>query len=223
MGVRVPPFAPASRPPSQTTLRISAAGSRFAHARKAPQLTIWRGNPWGFESPLSHQPPQILRQLRSGFRLRAPASLTPAKRLNLRSGGETHGGSSPPFRTNLHRSFANCAQDFGCGLPLRSRPQSASTYDLAGKPMGVRVPPFAPTSTDPSPTALRISAAGSRFAHARKAPQLTIWRGNPWGFESPLSHQPPQILRQLRSGFRLRAPASLTPAKRLNLRSGGET
>src|ERR1700752_3694687 len=26
------------------------------------------------------------------------------------------------------RSLANCARDFGCGLPLRSRPQNASSY-----------------------------------------------------------------------------------------------
>jgi hypothetical protein len=67
------------------------------------RLRIWRGNPWGFESPLSHQLPEILRKLRSGFRLRAPPfgklRVTPAERLNLGSGGETHGGSSPPFRT----------------------------------------------------------------------------------------------------------------------------
>ena len=45
------------------SLRISAAGSRFAHARKTPDPSA--------------------RSARSGFRLRAPASLTPARRLNL--------------------------------------------------------------------------------------------------------------------------------------------
>ena len=42
----------------------------------------------------------------SGFRQQAPASLTPANRLNLGSGAANRGGSSPPFRTitNLSRS-----------------------------------------------------------------------------------------------------------------------
>jgi hypothetical protein len=39
------------------------------------------------------------------------------------------------------------------------------------------------------PSALRISPAGSRFAHACKSAQLRIWRRKAWGFESPLSHQ----------------------------------
>src|SRR5579863_10048937 len=60
---------------------------------------------------------RVLR-LRSGFRLRAPASLTPADRLNLQV------RLPQIFRS---RSFG-CAQDFACGLPLRSRPQIGSTY-----------------------------------------------------------------------------------------------
>src|SRR5580704_10741747 len=67
--------------PSQRTLRISAAGSRFAHARKTPQPTISR-RPSIF-GPVEPVEIEILRKERSGFRLRAPASLTPAKRLNL--------------------------------------------------------------------------------------------------------------------------------------------
>ena len=37
------------------------------------RLRIWRGNPWGFESPLSHQPTLVTNSLRSGSRLRAAA------------------------------------------------------------------------------------------------------------------------------------------------------
>jgi hypothetical protein len=43
---------------------------------------------------------QQIPRLRSGFRQQAPASLTPAERLNLGSGAVRRGGSSPPFRTN---------------------------------------------------------------------------------------------------------------------------
>ena len=55
-----------------TPLRISPAGSRFAHARKTAQVRI----------PLSPPDLKVLRP-RSGFRQRAPASLTPAKRLKI--------------------------------------------------------------------------------------------------------------------------------------------
>jgi hypothetical protein len=74
-------IAAASNPTTHTILKRSVAGLGVAHARKAPDPS-----------------------LRSGFRLRAPASLTPAKPQILRF-----------------------AQDFACGLPLRSRPQSGST------------------------------------------------------------------------------------------------
>ena len=47
-----PPFRTNNPSSRCATLGISAAGS---DARKTPQLRIWRGNPWGFESPLSHQ------------------------------------------------------------------------------------------------------------------------------------------------------------------------
>src|ERR1039458_7483339 len=40
---------------------------------------------WGFESPLRHHDISRGPSLRSGFRLRAPASLTPAKRLKFKS------------------------------------------------------------------------------------------------------------------------------------------
>jgi hypothetical protein len=62
-------------------------------------------------------------------------------------------------------------QDFGCGLPLRSRPQSASTSSAT-----------------------------------RCATTSIPDRASKLDCEDP----------SLRSGFRLRAPASLTPAKRLN-------
>jgi hypothetical protein len=48
------------------------------------------------------------------------------------------------------------AQDFGCGLPLRSRPQAPQLTGPAAKSFG-------PGSF----ALLRISAAGHRFAHAR--------------------------------------------------------
>jgi hypothetical protein len=42
-----------------------------------------------------------LRISAAASRVFAPLTLlTPTKRLDLGSGGETHGGSSPPFRTN---------------------------------------------------------------------------------------------------------------------------
>src|SRR5205814_6390311 len=57
--------------------------------------------------------------------------------------------------------------------------------------------------------ALRISPAGSRSAHARKPAQVRV--------------QPPPpnftLDPSLRSGFRLRAPAPLTPANRLKFES----
>src|SRR5262249_57921545 len=108
MGVRVPPFAPGfQRSDPSPALSTSALGS---DARKTARLRIWRGNPWGFESPLSHQDFRgaILR-LRSGSRLRAR---TPAKPRDLGSGGETHGGSRPPFRTRIsYARSLDCAQE----------------------------------------------------------------------------------------------------------------
>jgi hypothetical protein len=35
-------------------------------------------------------------------------------------------------RQSLRNQILRCAQDFGCGLPLRSRPQSASSSSLSG-------------------------------------------------------------------------------------------
>src|SRR5436309_10446195 len=68
------------------------------------------------------------------------------------------------------RSVLRCAQDFACGLPLRSRPQP-----------------------------------GSNFNHSRTSPRWdnqVVCRNLVDGAFGP----------SLRSGFRLRAPAALTPA-----------
>jgi len=69
--------------------------------------------------------------LRSGFRLRAPASLTPANRLNL--GCEGSAVQICPSRPFNFRSLAKYARDFACGLPLRSRPQTGSTWGARGR------------------------------------------------------------------------------------------
>src|SRR5215469_15983368 len=84
----------------------------------------------GVRVPLS-APTEIhgILRLRSGFRLRAPASLTPTKRLNLKSAAFKRGvGVRVPLSapTKYQGSF-DSAQDFACGLPLRSRPQDGST------------------------------------------------------------------------------------------------
>src|SRR5208337_950832 len=67
-----------------------------------------------------------------------------------------------PLSLEPSRSLARIARDFGSGLPLRSRPQNASSYSRSASNL-----------LDPSPESLGISAAGSRFAHARKTPQVT--------------------------------------------------
>jgi hypothetical protein len=75
---------------------------------------------------------KVLRKRRSGFRQRAHASLTPAKRLNFRGGSFqplTHLSASDERKTLIARSFAKDAQDFGSGLTLRSRPLNASTFE----------------------------------------------------------------------------------------------
>ena len=84
MGVRIPPFAPAS-----SILRWRSLLRSFACAQDfACGLPLW----------LAALPP-----------------LTPAMRLNLGSGGETRGGSNPPFRTTTSRLPAFCLK-----LPGRS-------------------------------------------------------------------------------------------------------
>src|SRR5713101_6078996 len=158
-----PSFVPEISIGSLAALGISPAGSRFAYARKTAQVSCQRS--------------ALDPSLRSGFRLRAPASLTPAKRLK--------------FRARDQHWIPRCARDFACGLPLRSRPQNGSS--------------FVPEISIGSLAALGISPAGSRFAHARKTAQVSCQRS--------------ALDPSLRSGFRLRAPASLTPAKRLKFRA----
>jgi hypothetical protein len=68
-------------------------------------------------------------QRRSGFRLQAPASLAPAKRLNLWPSGSRGSGGLQFAVTDPSRSGA---QDFGYRLPLRSRLQNASTCGPQG-------------------------------------------------------------------------------------------
>src|SRR5215471_1785575 len=72
------------------------------------------------------------RVARSGFRLRAPASLTPAKRLKF-DPDQVHHFFSTISRLSTSVGvegvlwLALLAQDFACGLPLRSRPQNGSS------------------------------------------------------------------------------------------------
>ena len=58
---------------------------------------------------------------------------------DLGSGGETHGGSSPSFRTSRHREVPRLRS----GFRLRT-PRLVPTRIHARKPAQVRVPPFAP-------------------------------------------------------------------------------
>ncbi len=122
----------------------------------------------------------------SGFRLRAPAPLTPANRLNsadpsLRFGISLAGSRSAHARkpAQLCRSLA-ALRDFACGLPLRSRPQTGSTLQIPRSASGFRLRAPAPltpanrlNSADPS-LRFGISPAGSRSAHARKPAQFVI-------------------------------------------------
>src|SRR5581483_10197131 len=207
---------------SFASLRISAAGSRFAHACKTPQVQICPSRPFSlvpafstliFSSPIlrfaqdfgcrlplrsrlqnassSNLPvPTILSRasflhphffftdpsLRSGFRLQAPASLTPAKRLKFKSARPDHSLScqlSPPSFF-LHRSFAS----------------------------------------------LSISPAGSRFAHACKTPQVQICPSRPFSlvpaFSTLIFSSP--ILRFAQDfGFRLPLRSRLQNASSSNL------
>ncbi len=150
----------------------------------------------GSNPPLSASNFQVLR-LRSGFRLRTPASLTPARWLKFEppSLRQQLPGPSTPLRISPADS------------PLRSRPQdgsssnpphSATTFQVLRLRSGFRL--RTPASLTParwlkfeSPslrqqlpgpsTPLRISPADSRFAHARKMAQV----------RTPLS--PPGLLK----------------------------
>src|SRR5579859_3120861 len=88
-----------SPPDPSLPLRVSPAGSRFAHARISAQVRLLAED-FAFNFPLcsdaattAHR--QTLRS-RSGFRLRAPASLTPAFRLKLDSSRRTSYLKFPP-------------------------------------------------------------------------------------------------------------------------------
>ena len=87
-----------------------------------------------------------------------------------------------PAATNDSVGSFDSAQDFACGLPLRSRPQNRLNLQ-------VRLPQMIPWG--PS-TPLRISPAGSRFAHARKPAQLTgpAATTDSWGPSTPLRISP---------------------------------
>src|SRR5947209_1082105 len=110
---------------------------------------------------------------------------------------------------------------------LRQRLPTVGTWlSLVEHSLGVRgvgssnlpVPTNFPLFTVGPSASLRISPAGSRYAHARKTAQLGV-RG------VGSSNLPvPTNLSSFHSrsfgfaqGFRLRAPATLTPALRLNL------
>ncbi len=95
---------------SLRSLRISPAGSRYAHARKTAQVRAQASQP--------NKSGPSTRYARSGFRLRAPATLTPARQLKFES--------RPPSQTRAVLRLATLAQDFACGLPLRSRPRKTA-------------------------------------------------------------------------------------------------
>ncbi len=128
------PWIPPLRLRSGSGFRLRARPFDFAqgHARKAAQL--WSGrresNPrptaWkAVTLPLSYsrqtQAAQEVPRLRSGFRRRAQ---TPASRLNL-EGCDSTTELLPPL---LCFQIPRVARDFACGLPLRSRPQTGSSY-----------------------------------------------------------------------------------------------
>ena len=135
--------------------------------------------------PLSTAPPgavpgcgdvvQLVRTLPCHGRGREFESRRPRQAFRIE---KFHGSRS--FDSPALAMLGRIAQDFACGLPLRSRPQSAQ---------------------------VRISSSPPGFSH-REVPWVQILR---------LTR--PRDARSDRSGFRLRAPASLTPANRLKFES----
>jgi hypothetical protein len=78
--------------------------------------------------------------LRSGFCLRAPASLTPANRLNFKTGGR-----QVPCRWWVRLPLASAivgflryAQDFACGLPLSLTPANRLNFKTGGRQVPCR-------------------------------------------------------------------------------------
>ena len=59
--------------PRAATQRTGSALCESGGIGRRTRLRIWRGNPWGFESPLSHQS-AVTARLRSGSRFRATFS-----------------------------------------------------------------------------------------------------------------------------------------------------
>src|ERR1700723_2822783 len=131
------------------------------------RLRIWRGNPWGFESPLSHQsfgtrsvPPRSFASLRV-----SPAGSDARNADQVRV---------PPFAPELRDTIRSsevlrCAQDFACGL---GRPQRGSSSS----------PPFRTRVSGPDPF-LRGPSLRSGFRLRARTPATRL------KFESPLSHQ----------------------------------
>src|SRR6185312_8814742 len=111
-------FVPGTR--SLATLGISPAGSRFAHACKAAQVQICPSRPFSF---LELDP-----SLRSGFRLQAPASLTPAKRLKFKSARPDH---------SLNSGFRAAGQPLAnsCSLLGVSQKESTAGLILVARPI----------------------------------------------------------------------------------------
>jgi hypothetical protein len=208
---------------------------------------------------------EILRKLRSGFRQRTPvvvAATTHARLTaqlwctgedsnlrtslggtDLQSVGFNH---SPTCAENYApRSFAKIAQDFGSGLPLRSRPLNASTLGRCGRSRFVRQTAFClralpsrkpPRSTKSHFVFRQTGKPGSRVDNREdhctpgNDPNGVPWKNlsrrlqpnpPPAGKIFLIQFTIPEIPRKLRSGFRLRAHSfatlRVTPAKRLNL------
>ena len=89
------------------------------------------------------------------------------------------------------RKVLRYAQDFTCGLPLCSRPQNgSSSTPTRFRQLSAR-----------SFATLRISPAGSRFAHARKTAQVRL----------PLASADFPQGPSLRSGFQRAALCSASP------------
>ena len=70
-------------------------------------------------------------------------------------------GSSPRAHHLFPRSFAG-AQDFGCGLPLRSRPQHASSSNLSGRTMLFYARARTPAPPQRAPARSNLSEKGLR-------------------------------------------------------------
>jgi hypothetical protein len=114
----------------------SLGAARFLPLAPVAQLDRANGyEPLGreFESLRAHHIPfyfsrKLDPSLRSGFRLEAPASLTPPNASSSNLSGRT-------ISLIFHRQskIPRSARDFGWRLPLRSRLQNASSSNLSGR------------------------------------------------------------------------------------------